>query len=90
MRTIWKFPLTGHVTDIEMPGGAQILCVQSQGEGACLWALVEPDNEKKPVRIRIFGTGHPVDDEMGLQYIDTFQLHGGSLVFHVFSEEPPK
>jgi hypothetical protein len=83
MKTIWKFPL--EVTDeqtVEIPSGAQLLSVQNQHETACLWAVVDPEAEKKPCVIQIYGTGHPIE-EVGT-YLSTFQMHGGSLVFHAF------
>ena len=33
--------------------------------------------------IRIFGTGHELDVDVGA-YLGTFQLDGGNLVFHAF------
>jgi hypothetical protein len=84
--TIWKYPF--EVTDnvsISMPGGAQILTVQAQNDTPCVWALVDPEAPKQTHHFRVYGTGHPID-EPG-QYLGTFQLYGGSLVFHVFERE---
>lgn len=36
------------------------------------------------VTIRIFGTGHTIQDADRLEYIGTIQMCGGALVFHVF------
>ena len=88
-RAIWKYPLA--ILDeqiVMMPHGSQILCVQAQGSTPCLWAMVAPGEPATQQRfIRIFGTGHPIDDKMvGEIYIGTFQLSGGALVFHVFEE----
>lgn len=86
--TIWKYEL--EITDsqvIKMPKFATILTVQMQGVTPCLWALVDPSNPPIEGReIQIFGTGHPIENEIGMdrKYIGTIQLHGGSLVFHVF------
>ena len=85
--TIWKFPL--EATDeqtIYVPRGAKILSVRTQGETPCLWALVDPDAEKEPTAVRIYGTGHDVPDDPG-EFVGTVFLHGGSLVFHVFVGE---
>ncbi len=85
-RTIWKFPL--YVTDaqtIPVPQGAKFLAVQVQAGEPCLWAMVNPDAPKVPVEIRIHGTGHALpDDSTHYDYIGTFQLDSGALVFHVF------
>jgi len=86
-KEIWKFELetTDHQI-LKMPLGAEILTVQMQNDTPCLWALVEPSQEKERRFIEIFGTGHPLGYDMGVdrKYISTYQLHGGSLVFHVF------
>ena len=83
---IFKYLLA--VTDvqcIEMPMGSEILTVQMQGDVACLWALVNPENPMHKKTILICGTGHQLDAHPGY-YIGTFQVHGGSLVFHVFEQ----
>ena len=84
-RTIWKYDVA--ITDtfaLEMPAGAQLLDVQVQHEGgAQLWALVNPTQPTNMRVFRLVGTGHSVPDER-LQYVGTFQLHGGALVFHLF------
>lgn len=69
-----------------MPADAQILTVQVQHGVPCLWALVTPDNEPSTRVIEIFGTGHPVNENMSIErvYIGTFQLRDGALVFHAF------
>jgi hypothetical protein len=87
-KRIYKYPLliTG-IQMVELPVGAEILTVQTQNESPCLWALVDHNEiEKKKVLIEMFGTGHDVQYGMGAsrKYISTFQLKGGSLVFHAF------
>lgn len=83
MKSIWKFPLD--VTDeqqVEMPVGSQALSVQMQGEQACLWALVDTEAEKEERTVQIFETGHSVTGEG--DFVGTFQVHGGALIFHAF------
>ena len=85
MKTVWKFELA--VTDeqaVRVPRGAQFLTVQMQGDRPCLWALVDPNAQPEDRIVRIHGTGHPVSESHLLQYISTFQLDGGALVFHAF------
>ena len=80
---VWKSPL--EVTDsqvLELPAGAQLLSVQVQHGSPQIWALVDPSLYTEPRQIRIVGTGHSAAD-VG-RFIDTFQVQGGSLVFHVF------
>lgn len=92
-RRIFKYPLM--VVDqqtIMMPRGADILCVQMQGEVPTLWAVVDPDWNGHPApeearTINIYGTGNPMRDPMGL-YIGTVQQFSGALVWHVFDATP--
>lgn len=84
--TIWKFSLDPSGL-IKLPIDAKILCVQSQYNLPYIWAIVD---EKKPTetrQFRIFGTGFNIPENIELEYIDTFQLNNGTLVFHVFEEK---
>lgn len=89
MKKIFKYEL--ETTDIQhfyLPIGAEILCLQTQDEIPCIWALVEPDAELKLRTFEIFGTGHDVpDSEKRRRYIGTYQLRKGMLVFHCFEIE---
>ena len=82
--TIRKFPL--EITDeqtITVPLVNCPLCVQVQYDEPCLWMAVDPEAKSVSVKVMIFGTGHEgVSGDM--DYIGTFQMRGGALVFHVF------
>jgi hypothetical protein len=90
MRRIFKYPIPiQDYIELDLPVGAQILTVQVQHNVPCLWALVTLtlDETTEPHRFYLFGTGHPMPDnkpKLELQYVGTFQLHGGELVFHLF------
>ncbi len=87
VKKIFKYPLA--VTDeqaVFLPQGTKPLSVQTQHEEPQLWVLVDPE---EPVLIRhtvrIFGTGHPVDIDLEqYDFMGTFQMSRGNLVFHVF------
>lgn len=85
-KAIWKFELTPDNNLYEMPKGAKILCVQTQNEKPMVWALVDPDAEKEKRELIIIPTGAELFSNMAdnMLYIGTFQVGGGSLVFHVF------
>ena len=84
MKTVWKYDLyPAEYTDLLVPSGAQVLTAQTQGGKPQLWALVDPDAALEPRRFVVLGTGHTYSKPLG-QYIGTFQLDGGVLVFHVF------
>ena len=82
---IWKWTL--EVTDRQqllIPEGAKLLTVQIQHGMPQLWALVD---ENAPIihrTIAIYGTGNPLPDGDPGQYVGTYQIRGGALVFHVF------
>jgi len=93
MRTIWKYavPILDRFT-LALPQGAEYLSVQVQTDVygnalAMLWALVDSDRPKERVQFAVVGTGGPAPNpgEGELRYIGTFQLSGGTLVFHLFS-----
>lgn len=84
MKRIFKYPVPiEDVFALNMPRGAQPLSVQMQGDKPHLWALVDPDAELRLRYFCVIGTGHPIA-EVPLAFIGTFQMHGGSLVFHLF------
>lgn len=84
---IWKFPIdTKDRTTIEINKGALILSLQVQYGEPYIWAMCDMDAEAEERTFRIFGTGHPFQQNEGesLQFIGTYQLRGGALVFHLF------
>lgn len=43
-KKIFKYQLeTTDIQQVEMQQGAEILCIQTQNETPCIWALVEPN-----------------------------------------------
>ncbi len=82
-RQIWKYPVSGSCFTIQMPIGARVLSVQNQHGRPQMWALVDPENKTEPREFTFYGTGHPTPRWPG-EFIGTFQLDGGDLVFHLF------
>ena len=74
------------MTELAMPKDAEILCIQLQNDVPCIWALVDPENENKNRKFRIYGTGHPIEISYNSEhhYIGTFQMANGSLIWHCF------
>ncbi len=98
-RTIYKYPLGssapfGHSVSaqtpftLNMPAGAIVLTVQEQNGEACVWALVNPNNDIQPREFYLAGTARACDAVDGATYIDTFQLQSGELVWHLFELAP--
>ena len=85
MRAIWKYEVRTDCFEHEMPMGAKILTVQLQQGKAQLWALVDPMAAKVTRRFATVGTGHSHEDTIDdAAYVGTFQMHGGTLVIHLF------
>ena len=84
MKKIYKYalPIDDYLT-IPLPQGAEILKVDMQNNVPWMWALVDPEKPPEMRNFRLVGTGHPIKEE-NLKFIDTFQMHEGSLVFHLF------
>lgn len=86
IKAVYKYPL--EIQDeqvVLLPTGAKILTVQAQKDRPCLWALVNPTAPNDmALTIRIFGTGHKIQDIDSLEYISTFQSFDGLFVLHVF------
>lgn len=85
MATIWKFPLpVGDTVTVKMPRGARVLhvAVQGRAEQPTIWAVVDPGEPMFERAFAVRGTGH----DLGVvgDYVGTFMLLGGTLVFHVF------
>lgn len=86
MFTIWKFPVPiSDLFTIKMPTGARLLTVQLQNGEPQLWALVDTSAPSVRRGLRVHGTGHRVESDIGA-HIASFQLLNGSLVFHVFDQ----
>jgi hypothetical protein len=88
-RAVWKFPIPLGPDEftVQMPAGAVPLTVQWQHDGPQMWALVKTDEPLESRAFRIAGTGHPIEASVK-GYIGTFQMTGGSLVFHIFEALP--
>lgn len=89
MKTIWKFetPFENRFKII-MPKDAEILSLQQDQKTfkPCIWALVESENELEERFFELFGTGHPINVDMGIdrKYIGTYQYQNGEFVGHLF------
>lgn len=84
-KTIWKYTFPpGYSAGIEMPAGAEILCVQVQHGVPVMWALVDPKAPRHLRRFEIVGTGWDTETIRATDYVGTYQMAGGDLVWHVF------
>jgi len=80
---IWKYSLVNSLEKpIDIPEGADILCVQMQNDEPMLWAKVNPDAPKNSRMFYVAWTGEDLLSNP-LAYIGTVQKRNG-IVAHVF------
>ena len=88
MLTVYKYPIQPGESNILMPSGAEILSCHVQNGEPFVWAIVDTgatiDESRK---FTVHGTGHELPDDIGkFNYLGTFLLEDGRLVFHVWYE----
>jgi hypothetical protein len=68
-----------------------VLSVQTQNGTPSLWALVDDAAPIVNRTFKTYGTGNamPDADSVG-QFLGTYQVHDGLLVFHVFEQQSGK
>jgi hypothetical protein len=84
MRTVYKYDVP--VVDrfqLELPAGAELLCVDVQDEEGYLWALVEPTSVAQTRTFIVRGTGQPIEEGTKYAYVGSFFPGDGMYVFHV-------
>ena len=93
MKSIFKYPLKDNLTVIEGPI-RKILSAQVQHGEIVVWAEVDDTCPNKKIEIIPVGTGWNLDEKRPgeclfntHQYLDTVQLSGGALVFHIYIRE---
>lgn len=84
MKTIHKYTLEAYPSEYLIPKDAKFLSVQVQHGKPRMWFLVDPEAKLERRRFSGFGTGHEVSTEGLKDFLGTFQLDEGALVFHVF------
>ena len=84
-KAIWKYEFVANEATFQMPIGANILCVQSQRDTVCIWALVvtNPDFPAEERSFSVYRTRVQTPNDPG-KYIGTTQVFNGSFVWHIF------
>ncbi len=86
MLKVFKYPVNiAPIVSVDMPKGATLLSFQLQGAQPCLWALVDPFEEKETREFRVVGTGHDIEDSDSLRFVGTIQMMDGILIWHLFA-----
>lgn len=69
---------------VEIPHGAELLCVQTQYGVPAIWAKVDDEHPEVGYDVFMVGTGHNASRTKGVKYLGSFQLQDGRFVGHVF------
>ncbi|MCK5236178.1 MAG: hypothetical protein KAR06_04250 [Deltaproteobacteria bacterium] len=86
MKTIYKFPVA--IMDeqpFHLPEDAELLSVVEQRGSVVLYVLADfsqPSNVRHT--IKIFGTGHSINENEGYKFLDTVKMGDGILMWHIF------
>ena len=88
MTTIYRYdiPIQDQF-ELRLPEFARVLCVAERGGTGHMWVFCDPKHGSAKMvtrRFRVIGTGHEIPDAGMLDYIGTFFMRGGNLVWHVF------
>ena len=91
MRTIYKYTLQEiDEQEIKIHGLVdakfkdQVLKVESQNDIPCIWVMVDTDLPEELRHFSTRGTGHMCSGVHADDYLGTYQLYNGDLIFHVF------
>lgn len=85
--TIWKYQLTDiYKNYIEMPKGAEILCLKLQYQKPTLWAIVDPEEPLEKRTFILKETGSLFDCET-YTYLGTILSKDETYVLHCFEVE---
>lgn len=91
MHTIWKYTLSSKDSfSLEIPENAEILSLHMQSGEPCIWVLCDPNLPKVERTFFLYGTGHPITQDMDwLRFVGTFLIEKDLLVFHLFEKLQP-
>lgn len=82
---ILKYTINPGVNEFSFPVGHKILGVQAQFNSPKMWVLIDPDERDSVVRNYVFfPTGQLIENYGLVEFIGTFQLNDGNLVYHLF------
>ena len=89
MKQVWKYAIpTERCFQLNIPCVADILDVQIQKGGPCLWILVDPHSKRLMRRFAFFETAEEIDDsDQPLAYVGTYQFGKGEVAMHLFQKD---
>ena len=89
MNAIYKYELSEEkVQWVSLPVNSTVLSVVEQHQDIVMYAVVDVEQENtQEIQFLLLGTGQDFDNTLdGYTFLNTVNLSGGSLMFHVFVE----
>jgi hypothetical protein len=91
VRTIYKYAVKIDASGkcvLTLPKYSTFLHVGQQDGEVFVWTKVNVNTgeELEDRILRVYGTGHPMNEVARQYYLGTAHLYNGALVFHVFEE----
>lgn len=95
MKQVLKYALGfSDKVSILLPVNAKILKIDEQNNSLenvrllYIWALVDSNETHRELRtFYIYGTGHTIDDDLELEYINTIFTMNDSGIWHIFENK---
>jgi len=85
---IYKYPIQlAQLFGVQMPLNSKILKADMQHGEPVMWALVDTGEPTRERVFSVYGTGNRISRIGPIEYIDTFQMEGGSLIWHLFENK---
>lgn len=86
MKTVWNQRLIiAHTQEIEVPNGAEFLCVGAYYDMAiCVWFRCDTQQSKEWRTIIVCRTGDEAPKPQDARYLGTVTLRNGDVVYHAF------
>ena len=95
MKRVFKYPVGfGSIVSLYLPKDAKILKINQlnnsliEKNALYIWTMID-DNEPifEERTFHIYGTGHPIENDLKLEYIDTLFTKDDSLIWHIFENK---
>jgi len=85
MKTVYKYKVSGK-TVLSLPRSAKPVCVAMQGDDLCMWCEVETSRGQENRLFRIFATGEPIPQDMGIDFLYIGTAFDGHFVWHLYEQ----
>ena len=87
MRKIFKYELSPEKNSLLTYKNAKFLAVQVQKNIPYIWVEVDSEEDMASYTYYLIPTGSDFPSDNSLNYLGTFQIYNGDLVFHVYIKD---